>query len=253
MEDQDAELRNPFPSPPSHYTRYTSHNLKLLALLHERSSDPYDDDQHQVLADQTDVPDWPLVHLEKPRIDWILDEPDAFYDVFGDRWFVKEKIPSLAELGGHQLYPLDPGEDRRPALLGILRSILVTYSALTTSLLLPPPPPHSDSQPEWQRHVEWINVLSQNIMAAANDLRPMQARVNLELTMKRQLELRREETKTLHLRCDSLEGKLKDLRESFRNISAFKTKTESEMAQDKKVPLRSNIFMVRRTDLESIM
>ncbi|KIL71740.1 hypothetical protein M378DRAFT_155338 [Amanita muscaria Koide BX008] len=64
--------------------------------------------------------------------------------------------------------------------------------------------------------------------------------------MKRQLELRREETKTLHLRCDSLEGKLKDLRESFRNISASKTKTESdmdEMAQDKKVPLRSNIFV----------
>ena len=29
-------------------------------------------------------------------------------------------------------------------------------------------------QPEWQRYVEWITVLSQNLMAAANDLRPVQ-------------------------------------------------------------------------------
>jgi len=35
-------------------------------------------------------------------------------------------------------------------------------------------------------------------MAAANDLRPVQARTNLEWMMKRQLALRREETKTLH-------------------------------------------------------
>jgi hypothetical protein len=35
-------------------------------------------------------------------------------------------------------------------------------------------------------------------MAAANDLRPVQARSNLEMMMRRQLELRREETNTLH-------------------------------------------------------
>ncbi|KAG5647552.1 hypothetical protein DXG03_008905 [Asterophora parasitica] len=108
MDDEEAELRNPFPSPPSHYTKYTSHNLKLLALLRERVPNPSDANQHEVLADQTDLPDWPLIQLEKPRVDWILEEPDAYYDVFGDRWFVKEKIPSLAELGGNQLYPADP-------------------------------------------------------------------------------------------------------------------------------------------------
>ena len=32
MDDEETELRNPFPSPPSHYTRYTNHNLKLLEL-----------------------------------------------------------------------------------------------------------------------------------------------------------------------------------------------------------------------------
>lgn len=105
---------------------------------------------------------------------------------------VKETIPSLAELGGHQLYPADPstGEsdarhyltraliiislDRRPALLSILRSLLVTYSNLTGAVLDPPAAPYSTVPPEWQRHVEWITVLAQNLMAAANDLRPVQ-------------------------------------------------------------------------------
>jgi hypothetical protein len=103
---------------------------------------------------------------------------------------VKETIPSLAELGGHQLYPTDPGvgectlsdifhnieilSDRRPALLTILKSTLVTYSHLLNALLAPPPTSSSNGPPEWQRHVEWITVMSQNLMAAANDLRPVQ-------------------------------------------------------------------------------
>lgn len=49
-------------------------------------------------------------------------------------------------------------------------------------------------------------------MAAANDLRPVQARGNLERMMERQLEIRREETKAIHTKCDELEKELKDLR-----------------------------------------
>lgn len=88
-DEEETELRNPFPSPPSHYSNYTSHNLKLLDLLHERQADDISDtqsDQKQVLADQIDVPDWPLTQLEKPRVDWILEE--GHYNVFGDTWFV---------------------------------------------------------------------------------------------------------------------------------------------------------------------
>ncbi|KAJ7193365.1 MED7 protein-domain-containing protein [Mycena pura] len=221
MDDDDGELRNPFPSPPSHYTKYTAHNLALLALYNERLPHHPNPVQHQVLSDQTDVPDWPLTQLEKPRIDWILEEPDAHYDVFGDRWFVKDKIPSLAELGGTQLYPEDPSVDRRPALLSILRSLLVTYSSLMSSVLAPPPTLSATEPPEWQGHVEWITVLAQNLMAAANDLRPVQARGNLELMMRRQLELKREETKALHTKCNVLEAKLKDLRASAQLVSNF--------------------------------
>lgn len=230
MDDEEAELRNPFPSPPSHYTNYTSHNLQLLALLKERNADTEIStvNQHEVLSDQTDVPSWPLAHLEKPRVDWIIEE--GHYKVFGDPWFIKEAIPSLAELGGHQLYPTDPSVDRRPALLSILRSILVTYSTLTTSLLAPPPTTSASAPPDWQLHVEWITLLAQNIMAAANDLRPVQARGNLELMMKRQLELRKEETKALHAKCDALEGRLSELRASAQKLASSGLEREGHLA-----------------------
>lgn len=91
-EDEEAELRNPFPSPPSHYQKYTTHNLHLLSLLKSRVPAKNEDepeperDQREVLADEKDVPDWPLTQLEKPRVDWILEEGE--YNVFGDTWFV---------------------------------------------------------------------------------------------------------------------------------------------------------------------
>lgn len=219
MEEEETELRNPFPSPPSHHTKYTTRNLQLLELLRDRAggADISTVNQYELLSDQTDVPEWPMVQLEKPRVDWILEEGQ--YTVFGDTWFIKEQIPSLKELGGHQLYPEDPSEDRRPALRKILHSLLVTYSHLVDSLLAPPPIASTTVQPEWQRQLEWITVLAQNIMAAANDLRPVQARVNLELMMKRQLELRREETRAIHEKCDSLEAKLAEMSSAVRTLS----------------------------------
>ncbi|PAV22479.1 mediator subunit med7 [Pyrrhoderma noxium] len=212
-EDQEAELRNPFPSPPSHYQNYSSHNLNLLSLLKERQNEENKyTSQQELLKDQEDVPDWPLTQLEKPRVDWIVE--DGSYTVFGDTWPIKEKIPSLGEEGGHQLYPDDPTIDRRPVLISILKSMLVTYSGLIKSLLAPPPNPYSTDPPEWVRHVEWLTILSQNIMSAANDLRPVQARVNLEAMMERQLELRRQETVELKKKCSELSQRLAKLKQA---------------------------------------
>jgi mediator of RNA polymerase II transcription subunit 7 len=90
MEDtQEAELRNPFPSPPSHYTNYTAHNLQLLSLLRERTEGHSASEltQVEILSDQNDVPEWPLTSLEKPRVDWIREE--GHYNVFGDTWAVR--------------------------------------------------------------------------------------------------------------------------------------------------------------------
>ena len=97
MEDeQEAELRNPFPSPPSHYTNHTAHNLELLSLLRERTEGQRSSEltQFEILSDQNDVPEWPLTSLEKPRVDWIREE--GYYDVFGDRWFVRLSQHSIA-------------------------------------------------------------------------------------------------------------------------------------------------------------
>lgn len=91
MEDdeQEAELRNPFPSPPSHYTDYTTHNLQLFLLLKERTEGQNASEltQTEILSDQNDVPEWPLTSLEKPRVDWIRGE--EYYTVFGDTWTVR--------------------------------------------------------------------------------------------------------------------------------------------------------------------
>lgn len=111
-EEQDAVLRNPFPSPPSHYQNYGAQNLALLKLLKSRTSsqpeasashtneDSADADenayaplnvtleqQRELLKDQEHVPEWSLSQLEKPRVDWILE--DGHYNVFGDTWFVR--------------------------------------------------------------------------------------------------------------------------------------------------------------------
>ena len=241
MDEEETELRNPFPSPPSHYTRYTNHNLKLLELLKERAGDGADVaalNQYDVLSDQTNVPEWSIATLDKPRVDWILEE--GHYTVFGDTWFVsglrdisfpsdwihrgfpgqgdypfisgtwrtsaiptgsqRRYVPHPPTYMCSFIHPLEPlaWADRRPALRSILRSLLVTYSKLLSSLLAPPPTNSSEGEAEWKQHLEWINILAQNIMAAANDLRPVQARGNLELMMRRQLELRREETKAIH-------------------------------------------------------
>lgn len=107
MEEEDQELQNPFPSPPSHYTNYTTNNLRLLALLRERVSDGdiAQANQLELLSDQQEVPEWPLVQLEKPRVDWILEEGN--YAVFGEPWQINDKIPSLKDLLRTQLYPED--------------------------------------------------------------------------------------------------------------------------------------------------
>lgn len=88
MEEEEQELRNPYPSPPSNYTNHTSQNIALLALLRERvpDGDLSVEEQREVLVDQADVPDWPLTNLEPPRFDWIVE--DGNWSVFGEIWHV---------------------------------------------------------------------------------------------------------------------------------------------------------------------
>lgn len=122
--------------------------------------------------------------------------------------------------------------------------MLVTYSHLLHALLAPPPTMSSlEIPPDWRKHAEWLSVMSQNLMAAANDLRPVQARGNLESMMRRQLELRRQETVDIHAyadistksrmmltlqrKCDSLEARLNEMSEGV-----FKVAGDDDMDVD---------------------
>ena len=114
MDEEETELRNPFPSPPSHYQNYTAHNLKLLGLLSERAEpegiDLSNVNQRAILSDQSDIPEWPLAQLEKPRVDWILEE--GHYTVFGDTWQVSLVSPLVLHstpVGDHT-HVIDQGE-----------------------------------------------------------------------------------------------------------------------------------------------
>jgi len=85
----------------------------------------------------------------------------------------------------------------------------VAYSNLINAALVPPT---GGGVEAWQTQADWITTLTQNLMAAANELRPMQARSNLEAMMKRQLELRRQETAAIHSKCDEIEAELDEMR-----------------------------------------
>lgn len=66
------------------------------------------------------------------------------------------------------------GADRRPALQSILSTLLHTYSNFLSSIIAPPVPPNQDAPPDWERLLDWMRIMGQNIIGAANDLRPVQ-------------------------------------------------------------------------------
>ncbi len=60
----------------------------------------------------------------------------------------------------------------------MLHTILVTYHTLLGTLLVPPPPLVQGvaQEPEWVQHLAWIRVVALNMIAAINELRPVQVR-----------------------------------------------------------------------------
>jgi mediator of RNA polymerase II transcription subunit 7 len=151
--------------------------------------------------------------------------------------------------GIERLYNPEPGSDPRPHLRQLLISLLSAYHKLLSGILEPvpsgyhrPPSPTTDpsevkqEDPEWppplnwEATVLWIRTLVLNLGWAVNEFRPVQARMTLEAMMRRQIEIRKEETKAIHTlvtkspysknrssyifdrKCDELEKTLADLR-----------------------------------------
>ncbi|KAL5635901.1 hypothetical protein ACGC1H_004639 [Rhizoctonia solani] len=193
--DEPTEIQSTFPTPPAHYIRYTNANLQLLNQLktklgpdapayHPASDDlPYPDvqairQQHNLLSDARDVPDWDLLELQPPRVDWIVEE--GGYSTFGDQWAIPERQPTVEEIGIRQLYPADPNVDRRPYLQQLLHTLLHNHFEMLGALLEAPPiPTQADPEPTpaWLRLTEWTEIAGVNMIMAVNDLRSLQVGV----------------------------------------------------------------------------
>src|SRR5258708_39288236 len=96
--ERNQALKNPFPKPPSHWTRYTDDNLRLLELLkrglQERQLEeditdaPLHVDQVALLPGELFPPSFPLLELEPPRLDWIHEKGE--YTTFGETHSVSQ-------------------------------------------------------------------------------------------------------------------------------------------------------------------
>lgn len=252
MDDADAaiaaeqqEVKNPFPTPPAYWMRYTPENLRLLGVLKEklghgeewiRTRDQKDDeenvDQEALLSEETLLPSFPLLELEPPRLDWVLEQEE--YSSFGELYPTNE-ITQVFPPGLDKLHNLEPGTDRRPQLRQLLVSLLNAYHKLLSDVLepvpsgyhRPPSPSRLDAGGDpsgmngnvewppplnWEATILWIRTLVLNLGWMVNEFRPIQARMTLESMMQRQIETRREETRMIHGKCDELEKTLADLR-----------------------------------------
>ena len=152
-----------------------------------------------------EIPDWQFVQLEKPCGGWDLDQPETYYDVFGDQWFVRLYITVISihwrflpgqeqdfSLGDAMLVTTSCIPLTQPLVWewtwGIrcvdvycsrpsARPVDLYYARSPWHILpwcLLPPSLDLEEPPEWQRRVDWISKLATNLMAAVNDLRLVQ-------------------------------------------------------------------------------
>lgn len=104
MDDADAalaaeqEVKNPFPTPPAFWTRYTPENIRLLGLLKDKlaargipsiKEEDESADQNALLEDEPLLPAFPLLELEPPILDWVLEQPE--YSTFGETHSVQRR------------------------------------------------------------------------------------------------------------------------------------------------------------------
>jgi len=91
---QSTEVVNPFPIPPERYALFTTKNIELLSQLRERTGTkahedlPPEKSQADILSDceAQDLPDWSLITLEKPRLDWVIE--GGAYLCYSNGWEV---------------------------------------------------------------------------------------------------------------------------------------------------------------------
>jgi mediator of RNA polymerase II transcription subunit 7 len=104
-----------------------------------------------------------------------------------------------------RVFNLEPGSDPRPHLRQLLVSLLNAYHKLLSEVIEPVPSdyhktisPNNYPLRNWQATADWMQTLVTNFGWLVNEFRPIQARMTLESMMRRQIDIRREETKAIH-------------------------------------------------------
>ncbi|QRV86504.1 mediator complex subunit Med7 [Ceratobasidium sp. AG-Ba] len=267
--DEPTEIQSTFPAPPAHYLRYTNANLQLLAQLkdklgpdspsyHPASTDaPYPDvqairQQHALLTGAHDVPDWDLLELQRPRVDWIVEE--GGYSTFGQEWQIPDQQTTVEQLGVQQLYPPDPNVDRRPYLQQLLHTILHNHFEMLGALLEAPVMPNQAEEnpvPSWERFTKWTEAAAVNMIMAVNDLRSLQARATLEGMMEMQVRNRRDDARMINEKCDAIEAMLDGLKQQSLHYKSLESEGEEpkDSNTEQKAKTSTDIQILTQDDL----
>ncbi|KAG8953064.1 Mediator of RNA polymerase II transcription subunit 7 [Tulasnella sp. 424] len=263
MSFQPNEVDNPFPRPPERFRLFTDRNLSLLKTLRERTGTevhdllPDDQTQDDVLEEENlEGVAENLIELEPPRVDWVIEGGQV--EVFG-RWhdactgnYARDPryhsagtrrrrgdsghiVDNLLRLSIHFIV-----SDIRPHLKKLLRTILHSYYTLLggTAQHLPV---DDNIATVFDLEASFMMEISRAFLSAVNSVRPLQARQTLEQLLVRQLETRREETRKIHEKCDSIEATLAALKAKAAEIQQQQVEGLENLSLDDTIPKAANV------------
>ncbi|KIO20436.1 hypothetical protein M407DRAFT_245795 [Tulasnella calospora MUT 4182] len=240
---QPNEVDNPFPRPPERFKLFTDRNVSLLKTLRERTDtqvhDPLPEGQSQddiLEGENLEGVAEDLIELERPRVDWVVEAGQ--FDVFGKWYDIVDGHPRVNDREITNTILQQPEGDIRPHLRKLLRTILHSYYTLlggTTQHL----PVDDVVLTVFEVEASFMLEISRAFLSAVNSVRPLQARQTLEQLLVRQLETRREETRRIHEKCDSIEATLAALKAKAAEIQQQQDVGLEKLTLDDTIPKAS--------------
>ncbi|KAJ9106281.1 hypothetical protein QFC21_001426 [Naganishia friedmannii] len=169
--------------------------------------------------------------FQKPRIDWIKTEDS--WNAFGRVYQRRPKSLSAQELGIPDFRPQGVELSDKQYMHLLLRSMIHTKLKLLEAYTRSVRPTyvleqHFGIPHEGEHFVQHMANLAATMLTISNGLRETQARLTLELTLRRQLERRKEQTRLLNEKRQELAVKLKRLQGDGSHSAAVPGKNDSE-------------------------
>ncbi|KAJ9115187.1 hypothetical protein QFC20_001054 [Naganishia adeliensis] len=220
-----------FPVPPSYHTEFTPDRWKRYNRTtrsdESRAKGKQREDAEDVVMDSKpddqsrDVSSADeLAIFQPPRIDWIKRE--GTWNAFGRVYERRPKAMTAEQLGIPDFRPPGTELTDKQYMHLLLRSIIHTKLKLLEAYTKSVRPTyvleqHFGIPHEGEHYVQHIANLAATMVTIANGLRETQARLTLELTMRRQIDRRKEQTRLLRTKCQGLAERLTSLRDEVRS------------------------------------